>query len=174
MIRFRLYFDKDPETEWLNQMVSDGWALKGFFAGFYSFEKCGKGEWIYQIDFGDHAYHVSDEYRELMTDLGIEIVALWGFWIILRKRAADGPFELYTDTESMIGHYRKILKMFMGVIALELICFLVEVIGGVTGTGIAWGFAVLIAVLTAACGRAAFKMQKVISRLEAEKNGIEQ
>ena len=124
MIRFRLYFDKDPETEWLNQMASDGWALKGFFAGFYSFEKCGKGEWIYQIDFGEHAYHVSDEYRELMTDLGIEIVALWGFWIILRKRAADGPFELYTDTESMIGHYRKILKMFMGVIALELICFL--------------------------------------------------
>ena len=159
MIRFRLYFDKDPETEWLNRMASDGWALKGFFAGFYSFEKCGKGEWIYQIDFGDHAYHVSDEYRELMTDLGIEIVALWGFWIILRKRAADGPFELYTDTESMIGHYRKILKMFMGVIALELICFLV-------------GFAVLIAVLTAACGRAAFKMQKVISRLEAEKNGM--
>ena len=174
MIRFRLYFDKDQETEWLNRMVSDGWALKGFFAGFYSFEKCGKGEWIYQIDFGDHAYHVSDEYRELMTDLGIEIVALWGFWIILRKRAADGPFELYTDTESMIGHYRKILKMFMGVIALELICFLVEVIVGGTGTGIAWGFAVLIAVLTAACGRAAFKMQKVISRLETEKSGIEQ
>ena len=49
------------------------------------------------------------------------------------------PFELYTDTESMIGHYRKILKMFMGVIALELICFLVEVTGGVTGTRIAWG-----------------------------------
>ena len=70
MIRFRLYFDKDPETEWLNQMASDGWALKGFFAGFYSFERCEKGEWIYQIDFGEHAYHVSDEYRELMTDLG--------------------------------------------------------------------------------------------------------
>ena len=76
MIRFRLYFDKDQETKWLNQMVSDGWALKGFFAGFYSFERCEKGEWIYQIDFGEHAYHVSDEYRELMTDLVIEIVAL--------------------------------------------------------------------------------------------------
>ena len=33
MIRFRLYYDKDKETEWLNEMAADGWALKSFFAG---------------------------------------------------------------------------------------------------------------------------------------------
>ena len=72
MIRFRLYYDKDKETEWLNDMVSEGWAMKGFFCGFYKFEKCEKGEYIYQIDFGDTLYSVSDEYRELMNDLGVE------------------------------------------------------------------------------------------------------
>ena len=44
MIRFRLYYDKDRETEWLNEMAADGWALKSFFAGFYKFEPCEKGE----------------------------------------------------------------------------------------------------------------------------------
>ena len=106
MIRFRLYYDKDKETEWLNEMAADGWALKSFFAGFYKFEPCEKGEYIYQIDLGDELYSVSDEYRELMGELGVEIVVLWGFWIILRKRAEDGPFELYTDVDSKIEHYR--------------------------------------------------------------------
>ena len=46
MIRFKLYYDKDKETVWLNQMASEGWALKSFFAGFYKFEPCGKGEYI--------------------------------------------------------------------------------------------------------------------------------
>ena len=53
MIRFRLYFDKDKETAWLNEMSRRGWAMNGFFAGFYRFEKCDPGEYIYQIDFGD-------------------------------------------------------------------------------------------------------------------------
>ena len=100
MIRFKLYYDKDKETVWLNQMSSEGWALKSFFAGFYKFEPCGIGEYIYQIDLGDTLYSVSDEYRELMGELGVEIVVLWGSWIILRKRAADGPFELYTDRKA--------------------------------------------------------------------------
>ena len=115
MIRFKLYYDKDKETVWLNQMASEGWALKSFFAGFYKFEPCRKGEYIYQIDLGDTLYSVSDEYRELMGELGVEIVVLWGYWIILRKRAADGPFELYTDVESKIEHYRKIRRMFKAV-----------------------------------------------------------
>ena len=49
MIRFRLYYDKDKETEWLNEMAADGWALKSFFAGFYKFEPCEKGEYIRSI-----------------------------------------------------------------------------------------------------------------------------
>ncbi len=52
MIRFRLYFDKDKETAWLNEMAAQGWAVKSFFAGFFQFEACEKGEYVYQIDFG--------------------------------------------------------------------------------------------------------------------------
>ena len=38
MTKFRLYFDKDKETAWINEMVKKGYAMTGFFAGFYQFE----------------------------------------------------------------------------------------------------------------------------------------
>ena len=47
MIRFRLYFDKDAETKWLNEMAEQGWAMKSFFTGFYSFERCEPGQYMY-------------------------------------------------------------------------------------------------------------------------------
>lgn len=173
MIRFKLYYDKDKETVWLNQMASEGWALKSFFAGFYKFEPCRKGEYIYQIDLGDTLYSVSDEYRELMGELGVEIVVLWGYWIILRKRAADGPFELYTDVESKIEHYRKIRRMFKAVTILELIGLFMEIFAGMTGTDFAWAFALLLSVFVFVCVSAVFRTNKVIARLEEEKSGIE-
>ena len=66
MIKFRLYYDKDKETEWLNQMSDEGYAMKGFFAGFYEFEPCENGEWRYQIDIGQGFGRVKSSYREFM------------------------------------------------------------------------------------------------------------
>ena len=172
MIRFRLYFDKDKETAWLNDMSGRGWAMNGFFAGFYRFEKCDPGEYIYQIDFGDEMYHVSDEYRGLMEDIGAEIVTLWGYWIILRKRAADGPFELYTDPESMIEHYTKIRRMFKAVTILELVGLFIEVGCGMAGNMFGWAFAVLIAALVLVCINAVVRTNEVIAELEEQKSGI--
>ena len=174
MIRFRLYYNKDTETEWLNKMAADGWALTGFFAGFYRFEECEKGEYTYQVDLGDQLFSVSSEYRELMEELGVEIVTLWGYWIILRKRTADGPFELYTDVESQIEHYTKILRMFKVVCILEIICMLIEVAGGLSGDPLGWAAAVLLASFVLVCVNAVGKTKGVLAELEARKSGIEQ
>lgn len=174
MIRFRLYYNKDTETEWLNKMAADGWALTGFFAGFYRFEECEKGEYTYQVDLGDQLFSVSSEYRELMEELGVEIVTLWVYWIILRKRTADGPFELYTDVESQIEHYTKILRMFKVVCILEIICMLIEVAGGLSGNPLGWAAAVLLASFVLVCVNAVGKTKGVLAELEARKSGIEQ
>lgn len=99
MTKFRLYFDKDKETAWINEMVKKGYAMTGFFAGFYQFEACTPGEYVYQIDFGSKMFSVSNDYREFMEENNIEIVCLWGYWIILRKRTVDGKFVLYTDVD---------------------------------------------------------------------------
>lgn len=174
MIRFRLYYNKDTETVWLNKMAADGWALTGFCAGFYRFEQCEKGEYTYQVDLGEQLFSVSSEYRELMEELGVEIVTLWGYWIILRKRTADGPFELYTDVESQIEHYTKILRMFKVVCILEIICMLIEVAGGLSGNPLGWVAAVLLASFVLVCVNAVGKTKGVLAELEARKSGIEQ
>lgn len=49
-------------------MANEGWAMKSFFAGVFTFEPCEKGEYQYQIDFCDKALHLSDGYREFMAD----------------------------------------------------------------------------------------------------------
>ena len=94
MIKFKLYFDKDKETQWLNEMSQKGWAMTGFFAGFYRFEPCEKGKYTYQIDFGNEFFSVSDDYREFMSDSDIEIIQSWGFWVFLRKLSSEGELSL--------------------------------------------------------------------------------
>ena len=51
MIKFRLYFDKDEETDWLTGRADRGWAMEKFLWGFYRFEPCEPGAYRYQIDF---------------------------------------------------------------------------------------------------------------------------
>ncbi len=171
MIRFRLYYDKDKETQWLNEMSEQGWALKKFFAGFYSFEKCEKGEYIYQIDLGDQLYSADEEYKALMRDVGAEIVAYWGYWVIMRRRAADGPFELYTDLESKIEHYKKILRMFRTAMVIELIGMLVEVAGGLSGNALCWAYTALLCAFTIVLVNAMSRTNEVIDGLHEQLDG---
>ena len=169
MTKFRLYFDKDKETAWINEMVKKGYAMTGFFAGFYQFEACTPGEYAYQIDFGSKMFSVSNDYHEFMEENNIEIVCLWGYWIILRKRTADGEFVLYTDVDSSIEHYTKILKMFKAVTILELFCFMLEVFGAINGTAIGFFFMMLIGVIIIAMMRATFSTKRLINELKERK-----
>lgn len=134
MTKFKLLFNKDEETVWINDLAGQGWAMRSFFLGFYSFERCQPGEYLYQIDFADKFGHLSRDYREFMEEMGVEIVCQWGFWVILRRHAQEGPFELYTDVESTIEHYRKIRTMFKAVTLIEIICFFVQLIATFSGS----------------------------------------
>lgn len=128
MTKFRLYFDKDKETAWLNEMAKKGYAMTGFFAGFYQFEACEPGEYIYQIDFSSKMFSVSDDYREFI-----------------------------------------ILKMFKAVTILELICFMVEVLGAMNGASIGFFFMILIGAVIIAMMRATFQTKRLINELKERK-----
>lgn len=173
MLKFRLYWDKDAETKWLNEMADRGWAMTGFFAGFYKFEKCEEGKWRYQVDFGEKFAAVTEDYREFMNEAGIEIVQSWGYWIILRKLASAGEFQLYTDVESSIEHYSKILTMFKVVFIIELICLLIEIIAALNGEAIGWVFACIVGAFTFVILNAAVKTKNTILELKARQSGID-
>lgn len=141
MTKFRMYYDKDKETEFLNEMSWKGYAMTGFCMCFYHFDQCRPGEYVYQIDLAEGFFRVSNDYREFMRDMGVEIVCLWGPWVILRKRAAEGPFVLYTDAESCIEHYTKIRRIFKACAAVEACCFFLELGVALNGDGGAKVFA---------------------------------
>ena len=172
MIKFRLYFDKDKETVWLNKMAEEGHALTGFFAGFYQFEECEPGQYVYQIDFGEKLFAVTNNYREFMEETGVEIVQTWGYWVFLRKLASEGEFQLYTDVDSSIEHYTKIRNMFKVVMILELICFFIELVCAMDGNQWAVRFAILIGVLIIVIMNATFKTNRIIAELKERKGEI--
>lgn len=172
MTKFRLYLDKDKETAWLNEMAAQGYALTGFCIGFYKFEECEPGKYTYQIDFGDKMFAVDNNYREFMAENNVEIVCLWGYWIILRKLTVDGDFELYTDVDSSIEHYTKILKMFKVVTIIELIGFFVEVLGAMHGAGIGFFGMLIIGAIVIGCMRATISTKRKIAELKERKGEV--
>ena len=148
MTKFRVGYDKDKETKWLNRMAEQGWAMTGFFLGFYRFAKCEPGEYIYQMDIAESWFSVSDSYRQFMEEMGVEIVCIWGPWVLLRRRTVEGAFEMYTDVESTIAHYTKVRKVFQEAGAVEGGCMLCGMYYAVTQkTVVGWWIAVFAAVI---------------------------
>ncbi len=125
MIRFKMTFDKDLEQNWINDWCRQGWACVSFFVGVYTFVPCRPGEYIYQIDLmPGTGLRASDPegYREFMEDTGVEVVQRWARWVYLRRRAEEGPFEVYTDPQSKMDMYRRIRSMFLWFLVVELLC----------------------------------------------------
>lgn len=116
---------------------------------------------------------VSNDYREFMEDIGVEIVQCWGYWVILRKLSSEGEFQLYTDVESGIAHYSKILKMFKAVTVMELICLMVEVVCALNGYYMGWVFAFIIGALVLVFINVITKTKNTIAELKARQTGIE-
>lgn len=119
MHKFRLYFDKDKEEIFLNDMAEQGYAMEKFFLGYYTFSTCEPGEYTYRVDI-IHGKTIGETnaFYDLVREAGGELVQTWGFWAFFRKK---GSFELYTDQASRIGQYEKIRKTFLLVALFELI-----------------------------------------------------
>ena len=83
MIKFRLYYDKDKEEKFLNNMSKRGYELVNFFLGLYSFRKCEPNEYTHRIDLiGNKSEKEIKEYLELLQDSGAILIKRWGPWAI--------------------------------------------------------------------------------------------
>lgn len=167
MLKFKLYYDKDAEEDWLKKMSLNGWAFKKFFLGFYTFEPCEPGEYNYQIDLLDNWNGDKDNYSSFMEDVGVEVVGQWWRWVYLKKKTADGPFEMYTDAESKIAQYKRIRNFFKVFFAIEIICFLMELVATInTGHYIGGIFTVLIGLISLALLRIVWKCKLKIEQFK--------
>jgi hypothetical protein len=143
-----MYFDKDAEEVWLKEMSLKGWAFKKFFLGFYIFEECEPGEYNYQIDLLDNWKGDKKDFATFMEESGVEVISQWYRWVYIRKKASDGPLEMYTDSESKIAQYNRIKKFFRLGLLVEIVCFMVEINAAIrTGSSLIWLLTVFIGII---------------------------
>jgi hypothetical protein len=119
-------FNYEKEEKWLNEMSAKGMTFIHYTWCTYLFEEGKPGEYIYRIELlKNHARHAeSIAYIRFMEELGIECVSTYFRWVYFRKKAADGPFDLFTDYDSKIAHYNKVS-------AFSAIGFIIAAIAGV-------------------------------------------
>ena len=102
-------WDFDKEEAWLNEMALNGLALDSVGFCTYTFVRCEPGEYTVRLEM-----HARDEaYVDFMEETGAEYVGRMVAWVYFRKKAADGPFDLFSDIDSRIRHLDRIGKMLL-------------------------------------------------------------
>lgn len=169
MNKFKLYFDKDEETKWLNETCMNGWAFTNFCLGVYHFEPCEPGEYIYQVDLLNSWSGNKNDFATFMEESGVEVMSQWYRWVFLRKKASEGPFEMYTDNESKIKQYSRIRNFFSVVLVVEILCFMDELYFALQMRSFGlWCFVVFIGVIILAFLNIVLKCRWKIQQLKNE------
>ncbi|MFT9819650.1 DUF2812 domain-containing protein [Lysinibacillus sp. NPDC056185] len=113
MIKFKIFFDIEKEEQWLNNMLSNGWVCTNVSSGgFYTFKKTADLEQVIRIDYQqDLRSEKRTNYKQLYEDFG---------WQALKEKSYDGTYywlkrkdgndELFSDNDSQIAKYKRLMK----------------------------------------------------------------
>lgn len=120
----KAFLNYEKEEKWLNEMSSKGLALSNYSWCRYVFEDSTPGEYIYRIVLLDNtmSHPESRKMISFFEDMGIEFVASYSRWVYLRKKAAEGPFEIHSDIDTRIAHYKKVSTMWLTLACAEFCC----------------------------------------------------
>lgn len=109
----KLYINFEKEEKWINDMAAKGLNLVDYSFCRYLFEKGKPSEYIYRIELLEHlpSHLESKAYINFMEEIGVECVATYTRWAFFRKKASDGAFNLYSDYDSRIKHYKRVCSL---------------------------------------------------------------
>jgi hypothetical protein len=126
----KAYFNYENEEKWLNEMVAKGMALTNYSWCRYVFEDCPPGEYIYRLELLEKrpSHPESINYIHFLEEHGIEHVASYFNWVFFRRKASDGPFDIYSDIDSKIKHYGRINALIMPLAILNLAGAVVNIV----------------------------------------------
>ncbi|MFZ2538968.1 MAG: DUF2812 domain-containing protein [Oscillospiraceae bacterium] len=117
------YFNYEKEEKWLNEMSAKGMALTDYSWCRYVFEDAPNNEFTYRLEllenFPSHAQSIA--YLKFLEENDVKFVASYMRWIYLRKKSADGEFDIYSDIDSKIKHYKRILTLWYPIMLLEFV-----------------------------------------------------
>jgi hypothetical protein len=167
----RVFLDYEKEERWLNEMASRGWHFVRHRLGGYHFEQGEPGTWIYRVELlpAEPRSAASREYLALLSDSGAEEVGRRARWVYLRRPATMGPFELFSDLDSRIVHYRRVLKLLTTALATLVGCAgALFVVSGDSG-GLAFQIPmVILAAAMVALAIQALRVSRRAKQLEAQ------
>jgi hypothetical protein len=111
-LRWFWAWQDDREEEWLGAMSREGWHLADVgFPGLYRFRKGEPVHDVYRLDFQTSRMKDREAYLQLFRDAGWEHVGSMSAWEYFRKEALPGEEpEIFTDPESKIQKYRRVLQ----------------------------------------------------------------
>jgi len=103
----------EKEEKWLNEMAAKGMMLTDVGFCRYVFEEGTPGEYIYRLELLNHlpSHAESVAYIKFFEETGVEYVSTILRWVYFRKKTEDGPFEIYSDINSRISHYKRVTSI---------------------------------------------------------------
>ena len=108
-----IFLNFEKEETWLNHMSLQGYSLKEISNGYYIFETCEPGEYIYRIEFLDREILNNREqpsYLNFLKEMQVDHVASINRWQYFKRESSLGDFEIYSDIDSKISHYKCVFK----------------------------------------------------------------
>ena len=117
----KAYWDFEKEEKWLNDMSAKGMAFTDYSWCRYVFSEAPNNAYTYRIELLENVptHPESMAYLRILEENGVEFVSSYMRWVYLRKKAADGPFDIYTDIDSKIKHYQRVNRFLSSMMFLE-------------------------------------------------------
>jgi len=128
----------EQEEKWLNEMAAKGMLLTDVGFCRYVFEEGTPGKYIYRLEMLENTptHPESVAYIKFVEETGAEQVGSIMRWVYFRKKAVDGPFDLYSDLGSKLKHYRRIHAICNIMIPLELLIGAINMSVAIMGGGV--------------------------------------
>lgn len=140
-------WDFEKQEKWLNEMSAKGLQLIGVGFCKYVFEEGIPGEYNFHMEFlkKDLSHRDSIAYIHFMEDTGIEHIGATNRWAYFRKKTSAGTFDLFSDIDSRISHLKRICRLFLCLLPIEIWGFCINTLAAIKGNS--WSIAIVAALL---------------------------
>lgn len=103
----------EKEEAWLNEMAAKGLCLVNVGFCRFDFVETLPGEYQIRMEMLENmpSNPESQQYLGFLEEMGAEHVGSFNKVVYLRKKTAEGPFELFSDLSSKIKHLTRIITL---------------------------------------------------------------
>ncbi len=174
--KYRVYFvwSHDKEEKWLNEMSKKGLHLvkTGFCK--YVFEENQEKQYIYRLELlkQNIKQDEKESYLDFLRETGVEQVGQYFNWVYFRKQYDEKEFEMFSDLDSKISHYNRMITLLMILFAPNML-FLVNSINNRNSHPLSIFTIILHLLIVIVSLYGTLKLVTKVSKLKTERNIME-